>query len=83
MDVTMNTSTFPPGYGQVALQGERVSTDSGSESPKTFSGEKVRVDANVMMDLKEMKNLLYMFIGSSLTVENGDTRTGEQLNTTA
>jgi hypothetical protein len=83
MDVTMNTSAFPPGYGQVAPKGERVSTDSGSESPKAFSGEKVRIDANVMMDINEMKNLLYMFIGSSLAVENGDTRTGRQLNTTA
>ena len=68
-----------------SFMGKAVSAQK-PEAPLMFEkkdsiGEKVR--DQVMMNLEEVQNFLYMLIGSKIRIESGNHSTGSSINTAA
>lgn len=67
-----NTDSFP---------GKRVA-ENQSEMPKENS-EAAKVREEVIMNLQEVQNFLYMLIGSRLRIDTGEHKAGSAVNTCA
>lgn len=66
----------------VAMQSEKDEI-AFKETPLPFEKKKPEISEEVLMDLKDVQNFLYMLVGADLLIKNDDNVAGDTVNVKA